>query len=105
MPSLSSAWSPVGVQAVGAASRVEEVARGHVDGDRHVAAGLEAAGEHGIDDDLEGLLVVAEPRPVTPLVADQGRFEAAFLRAPRRRRGTARRSSRGPGCSSPRRPG
>ena len=64
------------VQAVGTAGRVEEVARGHVDGDRHVAAGLEAAGEHGVDDDFERLLVVAEPRAVPPLVADQGRLEA-----------------------------
>ena len=53
--------------------------RGDIDGDRHVAPGLETAGEHGVHDDVERLLVASEPRPIAPLVADQGRLEAPLL--------------------------
>ena len=69
----------VGAKPINPASRVKKMRRGHIDGDRHVAPGLETAGEHGVHDDFERLLVAAEPRPVTPLVSDQARLEAPLL--------------------------
>ena len=95
----------VGSQAVSPARRVEEMAGGDIHGDRDVAPRLEAAGNHRIDDDLEGLLVAVEPGTITPLVADQGRFEVPFFRARRRWPGRARPSSRGLRCSWTHRPG
>ena len=54
------------------------MARGDVESDPHVAARLEAAGDHGIDDDLQGMLVVAELGTVAPLVANECRFQPAL---------------------------
>ena len=93
------------IQPVGAAGRVEEVGRGHVHGDRDVPPRLEAAGHDRVDDDLERLLGIAEPRPVAALVAHQRRLEARLLED--RADGAIQRDapSRAPRCSSTRRPG
>ena len=55
---------------------VEEVGGGDVERDRDVAAQLEPAGEHGLEDVVDGLGVGPEPRAVTPLVADEVRLRA-----------------------------
>ncbi len=52
--------------------------RGDIERDRHVPARLEAAGEHGVDDDLQRVLVVLEPGTIAPLVAHQCRLQAAL---------------------------
>ena len=44
MPSLSSACVAAGLKTIGSADRVIEMDRGDIDGERHVAPGLEAAG-------------------------------------------------------------
>ena len=73
MPWLSSA-SPLAARDDRFPKRVEEMSRRNINGDDHVAAGLEAAGEHGIDDDLRVRARCPQLRTIPPLIADQCRF-------------------------------
>ncbi len=78
MPWLSSPGPWLRAQAVGFRSRVIEVGRGHIDGDRCLATGFETATEHRLHNDSERLFVGVKPRSVTPLVADESRLEASL---------------------------
>ena len=59
-------------------AKVSEIQGCDIEGDGHVAAGLEAAGGERLEDQVDGLGVVAEPRAVAPLVPHELRAGASL---------------------------